>query len=190
MVFPSPPLYALRSQALLVADDPTFTNCLVVMRPKTTKEELPSRAIVRKNIKNKFIQFIKGIRSDIAVAPGNISINHDLWTEDHSSTAFFGITAQWIDVKDLRPWTLRAEVVGFHKVLGDHSGSNLGRQLLKVTDCAGITSKKDGVSNKVRGLLMPTMSFTEDFLDACSSVTSRQTMRRTMALRRGKWRRF
>ncbi|KAI1795271.1 hypothetical protein LXA43DRAFT_846312, partial [Ganoderma leucocontextum] len=48
-------------QALLVANDPTFTNCLVVMRPKTTKEELPSRAVVRMNIKNKFVQFIKGV---------------------------------------------------------------------------------------------------------------------------------
>nr|VWO96606.1 C2H2-type domain-containing protein [Ganoderma boninense] len=136
-------------QALLVADDPTFTNCLVVMRPKTTKEELPSRAVVRTNIKNKFVQFIKELRSDLAAAPGKASINHDLWTEDHSSTAFFGITAQWIDVKDLRPWTLRAEVIGFHKIVGDHGGRNLGRHLLKVTDRAGITSKKQDFVNKL-----------------------------------------
>lgn len=128
------------------------------MRPKTTKEDLPSRDVVRMNIKNKFVQFIKGIRSDIGAAPGKASINHDLWTEDHSSTAFFGITAQWIDVKDLRPWTLRAEVIGFHKVLGDHSGQNLGRQLLKVTDRVGITSKKEGVPNKVRHLFFPTLA--------------------------------
>ena len=153
MVYPSPSFYASHSQALLVADDPTFTNCLVVMRPKTTKEELPSRAVVRTNIKNKFVQFIKGIRSDIAASPGNISINHDLWTEDHSSTAYFGITAQWIDVKDLRPWTLRAEVIGFHKIVGDHGGRNLGRQLLKVTDRTGITSKKQDALNKVRRYL-------------------------------------
>ncbi|KAI1782026.1 hypothetical protein LXA43DRAFT_859727, partial [Ganoderma leucocontextum] len=48
-------------QALLVADDPTFTNCLVVMCPKTTKEDLPSRATVRTNIKNKFVRFIRSI---------------------------------------------------------------------------------------------------------------------------------
>ena len=114
-----------------------------------TKEELPSRAIVWMNIKNKFVRFIKGIRSNIAAAPGNISINHDLWTEDHSSTAYFGLTAQWIEVKDLCPWTLRAKVIGFYKIVGDHGGHNLGRQLLKVTDCTGITSKKQDVINKV-----------------------------------------
>ena len=103
MVYPSPSFCASHSQALLVADDPTFTNCLVVMRPKTTKEELPSRAVVRTNIKNNFIRFIKTVRADVRAAPSKVSINHDLWTEDHSSTAFFGITGQWIDTKDLHP---------------------------------------------------------------------------------------
>ena len=86
---------------------------------------------------------------DICTAPGKASINHDLWMEKHSITAFFGITAQWIDIKDLHPWMLCAEVISFHKVLGDHAGHNLRQQLLKVTDCAGITLKKEGNLNKV-----------------------------------------
>ena len=126
-----------------------FTNCLVIMHPKTTKEDLPSRAVIQMNIKNKFVQFIKGVRSNISAAPRKTSVNHNLWMEDHSSTAFFGIMAQWIDVKDLRPWMLQVEVIGFHKIVGDHGGRNLGRQLLKVTDRVGITSKKEGDPNKV-----------------------------------------
>ncbi|TBU52033.1 hypothetical protein BD310DRAFT_783173, partial [Dichomitus squalens] len=49
-------------QALALADDVTFTNCLVTMRPKTTRAELPSRAIVRTNITNKFIEYIERLR--------------------------------------------------------------------------------------------------------------------------------
>ena len=70
---------------------------------KMMKEELPSHAVVHTNIKNNFIRFIKTVRADVRAAPGKVSINHDLWTEDHSSTAFFGITGQWIDTKDLHP---------------------------------------------------------------------------------------
>lgn len=86
-------------QALLVADTPTFTNCLVTMRPKTTKQDLPSRAVVRNNIKNSFVDYVDDIRKDIRAAPGDVSTNHDLWTEDHASIAFFGLNGQWIDVK-------------------------------------------------------------------------------------------
>ncbi|RDX52409.1 hypothetical protein OH76DRAFT_1307496, partial [Lentinus brumalis] len=50
------------AQALLVADDVTFTNCLVVMRPKTTRSELPSRDDVRTNIHNKYIDFVDNVR--------------------------------------------------------------------------------------------------------------------------------
>ncbi|EIW63228.1 uncharacterized protein TRAVEDRAFT_83826, partial [Trametes versicolor FP-101664 SS1] len=48
-------------QALLLASTPTFTNCLVMMRPKTTREDLPTRSTVRTNIKNKFVDYVQSI---------------------------------------------------------------------------------------------------------------------------------
>ncbi|RDX45976.1 hypothetical protein OH76DRAFT_1301494, partial [Lentinus brumalis] len=45
-------------QALSVADNITFTNCLVAMRPATKKSELPSRSTVRSYINNSFIDYV------------------------------------------------------------------------------------------------------------------------------------
>ncbi|EIW57566.1 uncharacterized protein TRAVEDRAFT_99481, partial [Trametes versicolor FP-101664 SS1] len=53
------------AQALLLADEPTFTNCLVVMRPKTTKEDLPSRTTVRTRIQNNFVDLLKALEAAI-----------------------------------------------------------------------------------------------------------------------------
>ncbi|KAI0669466.1 hypothetical protein C8Q78DRAFT_959516, partial [Trametes maxima] len=49
----------INDQALLVASTATFTNCLVVMRPKTTREDLPTCSMVRTNIKNKFVGYME-----------------------------------------------------------------------------------------------------------------------------------
>ncbi|KAI1789148.1 hypothetical protein LXA43DRAFT_853014, partial [Ganoderma leucocontextum] len=49
-------------QALAIADDITFRNCLVMMRPKTTKAELPSRETVRSHITNEFISYMEQLK--------------------------------------------------------------------------------------------------------------------------------
>jgi hypothetical protein len=53
------------------------------------------------------------------------------------------MTAHWIDVKDGK-WKLRAEVVGFQPVLGEHSGANLAKYFVGLCDRVGIMS--NGVS--------------------------------------------
>lgn len=57
-----------------------------------------------------------------------------------------GITAHWIDITD-EEWKLRAEVVGFQPVSGDHGGLNLGKYFVGLCDRVGITSETD---SKVR----------------------------------------
>ncbi|KAI1788228.1 hypothetical protein LXA43DRAFT_841387, partial [Ganoderma leucocontextum] len=49
-------------QALAVADNVSFRNCLVVMRPKTKKSDLPSRASVRTKISNDFVDYIATLK--------------------------------------------------------------------------------------------------------------------------------
>jgi hypothetical protein len=56
------------------------------------------------------------------------------------------MTAHWIDVKEGK-WKLRAEVVGFQPVSGDHSGENLGKYFVGLCDRVGIMSTLD---SKVR----------------------------------------
>ncbi|KAI0692748.1 hypothetical protein C8T65DRAFT_546100, partial [Cerioporus squamosus] len=52
-------------QALALADDKHFNNCLVIMRPKTKRSELPTRSTVRARINNNFIDFLDTLRTDI-----------------------------------------------------------------------------------------------------------------------------
>jgi hypothetical protein len=69
--------------------------------------------------------------STFKASPGLISITADSWSVDTTKASFLGVTAHWIEVKDGK-WDLRADVIGFRPVSGDHSGGNLGRYLVGV----------------------------------------------------------
>lgn len=50
---------------------------------------------------------------------------------------FLGMTAHWIEVKEGK-WKLKAEVIGFKALSGNHSGENLGRYAVGLLDHVGI----------------------------------------------------
>jgi hypothetical protein len=143
---------------LAVADKALFRNCLVAMRPKTTKDDLPSTHDVSVYLHNHFINQLKLLKSEITVsimlmmskhysqflqdAPGKISTTSDGWTADNTKGSFLGMTAHWIEVKD-KKWKLRSEVIGFQPISGEHSGGNLGRYFVGLCDRVGIMSKNE-----------------------------------------------
>ena len=134
------------------------------MRPKTKRSELPTRAKVRTHINNSFVDFLESLTKDIAKAPGEVSSLWDLWTAPHTSDPYFGLILQWIDV-DAKTgvWTFRDEVAACHKILGNHSGVNLGLYCLLLLDRAGVTSKKH---SKVCSLvaLIPVIVLTDGYV--------------------------
>ena len=74
-----------------------------------------------------------------------VSTLWDLWSAPHSSSPFFGLIVQWIEVggKNGEVWRFRDEVAAFHKILGKHSGINLGRYFVVFLDRCGVTSKEE-----------------------------------------------
>ena len=46
------------------------------------------------------------------------------WTAPNTQTAFLGVTAHWINVKEGK-WALCSEVIGVKSILGGHNGDNL-----------------------------------------------------------------
>ena len=110
------------------------------MRPQTKAKELPKRDAVKTKIKNCFIDFLEDIRAAISLAPGEISALWDLWTAPYTKDPYLGLMIQWIEVKGA-VWVMRAEVVAFHKIFGAHTGINLARYFLLLTDRIGVTSK-------------------------------------------------
>ena len=73
-----------------------------------------------------------------------MSITADAWTAGAMGKGFLGLTAHWIDVEALgehnERWALKSAVVGFHTIMGGHDGDNLGRYMVGILDCVGITS--------------------------------------------------
>ncbi len=149
-------MLTLLDQALALAEKPVFRNCLVVMRPKTTRKDLPSRHDIEVYIHNEFVDWLKTLKSEILVskkilfmlfgltfmqeAPGGISSTADGWTADNTKGSFLGMTASWIEVKGGK-WKLRSKVVEFQLVSGDHSGWNLGQYIVGLCDRVGIFNK-------------------------------------------------
>ena len=76
----------------------------------------------------------------IKEALGSISITADSWTVDTTKASFLGVTAHWIGI-EAGKWKVRAEVIGFQSISGDHSGENLGRYVVGVFDQVGIIGK-------------------------------------------------
>jgi len=89
----------------------------------------------------------------IKEAKGSISITADTWTVDMTKAAFLGVTAHWIEI-EAEKWKVRAKVIGFQSILGDHSGKNLGRYIMGVFDQVGIMGKNH---SKVNGQTLSTI---------------------------------
>jgi hypothetical protein len=54
--------------------------------------------------------------------------------------SFLGVTAHWIEVKDGK-WKMKAAVIGFKAISGNHSGENLGKYSVGLLDRVGIMEK-------------------------------------------------
>jgi hypothetical protein len=66
-------------------------------------------------------------------APSLVSTTADGWSVDTTKASFLGVTAHWMDVMNGK-WMLRAEVVRFRGISGEHSGANLGQYFLGVCE--------------------------------------------------------
>jgi hypothetical protein len=127
------------------------------MRPKSTTLDLPSSHDVKICIHNEFVKHMAQLKADITVshiwflrerysprntqaAPGKVSITTDVWSADTTKMGFMGMTAHWIEVKEKR-WKIRAEVIGFKALSGNHSGENLGKYVVGLLDRVGVMDK-------------------------------------------------
>jgi len=78
---------------------------------------------------------------------GKISCTTDAWS-DPNQVSFMAVTAHWIQAIEettptgvIKKLHLRADLIGFHKIPGRHSGDHLAHCFLFVTDRIQITSK-------------------------------------------------
>jgi hypothetical protein len=70
-------------KALALAEKPVFRNCLVAMRPKTTRKDLPSRHDIEVYIHNEFVDWLKTLKREIMVSNKTLFLRAG-WTHLHS----------------------------------------------------------------------------------------------------------
>ncbi|KAF5378846.1 hypothetical protein D9615_006888 [Tricholomella constricta] len=165
-------LIACDDQAFALANKAVFRNCLVAMRPKTQSHELPSSYDISKHISNEYAKWIEKLNGEIENAPGKVSITVDTWTAVNTKGSYLGMTAHWIEVKEKR-WKLRSAVVGFQPISGDHSGQNLGRYMVGLTDRVGITNKE---RSKLHTATLDNASNNNTSCEAVESVHDRRKL--------------
>ena len=72
----------------------------------------------------------------------------DMWTADYMKGSYLGMTVHWVNIKD-KVWELRAEVMVFWGILGNHLGDNLGCYFVALAERMGIVNKdKSKVCNQ------------------------------------------
>jgi hypothetical protein len=73
----------MRIQSFELANKPAFRNCLVTMRPKTTKEDLPSAYDVKAFLRKEFVRHIEGLAAEIQVCPLPRFFEGELWNSPY-----------------------------------------------------------------------------------------------------------
>lgn len=61
-------LMSANLKSLAVADKAAFRNCLVSMRPKAVRQDIPSTHQVTTYIHNEFVKWLNVLKSDILVS--------------------------------------------------------------------------------------------------------------------------
>jgi hypothetical protein len=80
--------------------------------------------------------------TDVQELPGKVSFTFDSWTS-RSGDPFLALTAHYIESSAAKPlqWELRANLIGFIPIVGNHSGLNQARHILRCIDRVHLRAK-------------------------------------------------
>lgn len=72
---------------------------------------------------------------------GRVSFTADIWS-DPNRQPFLGMTAHWIGkIEGTNSLQLKASLIAFHRLRGNHDGISLASTVLQLLDRAGVTGK-------------------------------------------------
>lgn len=70
---------------------------------------------------------------------GQISVTMDIWS-DQNRQSYLAITAHWIGtIHGTTALELKATLIAFHRLRGEHDGESLADVVIQLLDRAGIT---------------------------------------------------
>jgi hypothetical protein len=145
-------------------ESPQLKKIFLLLRQDLQESDIPGRTTIRKHIDQAFNSYIAQLKEKMAVLPvinfifrclflflqksvGKISFTTDTWS-DPNQASFMAVTAHWIEViKEGTPTgsgkklQLRADLIGFHKIPGRHTGAHFAYCFLFIINRLKIASK-------------------------------------------------
>ncbi|KAF5371935.1 hypothetical protein D9757_011488 [Collybiopsis confluens] len=133
--------------AFRLVDTSPFRQLLQFSRgPSLKDKDIPSSAVLRKEVLQRANLAIEKIKQAIASAPGKVSFTFDSWTSDNGDP-YLSVTGHYIASGPMdRPnnWSLKCEQLAFEPFHGHHSGVNMANVLVRTIDRYGISHEKTG----------------------------------------------
>jgi hypothetical protein len=156
-------------QSINVIESPRLRKLFLLLREELKDSDIPGRTTIRKHIEKTYQDHLKQLEEDMTVcmlassdidtnlimlqnSVGKISFTTDNWS-DPNRASFMAVTAHWIEAIDEmttsgvhKKLQLRADLIGFHKIPGRHTGEHLAHCFLFITDRIKITPKVSAIS--------------------------------------------
>ncbi|SJL00252.1 uncharacterized protein ARMOST_03564 [Armillaria ostoyae] len=141
-------------QSFNVVESPELRRIFLMLREELTDDDIPRRTQIRKRVMEIWEDHLKQLSKEMQGALGKISFTCDMWS-NANLVPFMAVTAHWIETKEVHPpnggdpylaLSLRADLIGFHRVPGRHDGEHLARAFLFIVDRLRIASKMGWIS--------------------------------------------
>jgi hypothetical protein len=116
-------------------------------RPQIADSDIPHSTKLRDEILSLAKETKLKLRDALLNVPGQISITFDAWTSK-SYDPYLAVTAHYIAASPLKnDWELRARILAFTAIDGDHGGANIATILLKIFEDYGLSGKVGWVTS-------------------------------------------
>jgi hypothetical protein len=135
----------------------------LLLRKELKESDIPSHTTIRNRIKDTYEKHLEELSAEMQVnsllplvvchdilrflqkSVGKISFTTDAWS-DPNRTPFMAVTAHWIEALPATAGSnpklrLRADLIGFHRVPGRHTGVHFAECFVYLTNRLNITNK-------------------------------------------------
>ncbi|KAG8821310.1 hypothetical protein FRC17_009861 [Serendipita sp. 399] len=117
-------------QSYRTVDSKEFRDLLLFCGRQLQDKDIPHRDRLGRLVMTAFKDSWENLVAEIASSEGETSLTADMWTSP-AKVAFMAITAHFI-VRNHNCLEMRARLVAFRKIEGEHSGANMARHMAQV----------------------------------------------------------
>ncbi len=154
------------SQSLNIVESPRLRRIFKMLRADLKDTDIPGHTTIRSRVTELLDKHLEKLETEMKVlihllclrsfirfqkSVGKISFTMDMWS-DPILTPFMAVTAHWVEsatenmtTGPQTQLTMQADLIGFHRVPGRHTGHHLAYAFLHVLDRIKITDKVHAV---------------------------------------------